>query len=224
MGLRKVQQRLIRDDVLSSLRAAILEGTFQPGERLIETDLSQQLGTSRGPVREALKELSREGLVVIHPYRGAEVTTFCADDIREICVLRTLLEGHATREAVTKATPEDIERLQKMYDQMQNLADTNDLSELVEKDIAFHREICRIAGNKRLLEVWSSLAAQIRLFLILTDQVFFDPDFIVETHKPVLDAMRNQDPDAAAEAITYHLCKAAEAIVSGMANSTGADD
>jgi DNA-binding GntR family transcriptional regulator len=204
-GLRKISQRLIRDNVLSSIRAAILEGTFEPEERLIETDLARQLGTSRGPVRDALKELAQEGLVVIHPYKGAEVASFSASDIQEIYVLRNLLEGYATRLAVENATSADIDHMQEIYDEMQALADEEDRSGLVEKDIEFHRELCHLSGNQRLLDVWTSLAAQVRLFLVLANQVFFEPDFIVSTHTDTMKAMRNRDPDAAEKAVKKHM-------------------
>jgi DNA-binding GntR family transcriptional regulator len=197
---------------LSSLRAAILEGTFQAGERLIETDLAEQLGTSRGPVREALKELSREGLVDIQPYKGAVVRTFSASDIEEIYELRNLLEGYATRMAVEKATPADIDRLQELYDEMQAIADAGDLSALVEKDIEFHREICRVSGNTRLQVIWSSLASQVRLFLVLADQVFFEPDFIVGTHTDTMKAFRTRDPDLAERAVEMHMLEVGQTI------------
>ena len=107
---------------------------------------------------------------------------------------------------------------------MQNLADVNDLSALVEKDIEFHQEICRLAGNERLLKVWSLLASQIRLFLILTDQVFFEADFIVGTHASIMEGIRNKDPDAAEKAITFHLCEAAKTIVQELQHSESAEE
>lgn len=211
-SLQRIKQRLIRDDVLSSLRAAILEGTFQPGEHLVESELAEQLGTSRGPVRDALQELAQEGLVVIHPYRGAEVATLTASDIQEIYELRSVLETYATRLAVEKATPADIDRLQSIYDEMKAVACTGDLSALVEKDVEFHHEICRLSGNRRLLKVWSSLASQVRLFLILADQVFFEPDFIVETHTATLEAMHKKDPDLAETAVKKHMLEVGQTI------------
>jgi DNA-binding GntR family transcriptional regulator len=201
---------------LSSLRAAILGGTFQAGERLIETDLAERIGTSRGPVRDALKELAREGLVDVHPYRGAVVATLTARDIEEIYELRNLLEGYATRAAVEKASPADIDRLQKIYSEMQSIADAGDLSALVEKDIEFHREICRISGNRRLLDVWSSLGSQVRLFLVLADQVFFTPEFIVSTHTVTLEAMCTRDAERAVQAMQAHMLEVGRTIARGL--------
>ena len=106
--------------------------------------------------------------------------------------------------------------LQAKYDEMQALADAGDLKRLVEKDIEFHREVCRLSGNGRLLKLWSSLASQIRLFLVLTDQVYFEPQYIVETHRPILEAMYRRDHAAAEEEIKQHLAEAAETIVQGM--------
>ena len=214
--LPSVKQGLIRDDVLSSLRAAILDRTYQPGEHLIETELARQFGTSRGPVRDAIKELAQEGLVVIQAHKGGVVATFSPQDILEISELRILVEGHATRLASQNATDADLRLLQAKYDEMQALADAGDLKRLVEKDIEFHREVCRLSGNGRLLKLWSSLASQIRLFLVLTDQVYFTPQYIVETHRPILAAMYRKDHAAAEEEIKQHLAEAAETIVQGM--------
>ena len=214
--LKKIKQRLIRDDVLSSLRAAILEGSFQVGEQLVETELAEQLGTSRGPVREALSELAREGLVVTLPYKGAVVAELSASDIREIYELRTVLESYATRLAVENATSADIDLLQSLYEEMGSAARAGDLSALVKKDVEFHRKICHLSGNTRLLEIWSSLAAQVRMFLVLADQVFFEPDFIVETHAPLLKAMRTKNPDLAERAVKKHMSEVGTTIMRAM--------
>ncbi|MFB3903145.1 MAG: GntR family transcriptional regulator [Acidobacteriota bacterium] len=217
--LPSVKQGLICDDVLSSLRAAILNRRYQPGEHLVETELARQYGTSRGPIRDAIKELAQEGLVVIQPHKGGVVATFSAQDILEISELRILVEGHATRLASQNATAEDLELLQAKYDEMQSLADAGDLRRLVEKDIDFHREVCRLSGNGRLLKLWTSLASQIRLFLVMFDQVYFTPQYIVETHRPILEAMYRRDHAAAEEEIKRHLAEAAETIVQGMRNT-----
>lgn len=220
--LQSVKQGLIRDDVLSTLRAAILDRTYRPGEHLVETELARQFGTSRGPVRDAIKELGQEGLVVIQAHKGAVVASFSPEDILEISELRILIEGHATRLASEKAGEKELALLQAKYDEMQELADAGDLKRLVEKDIEFHHEVCRLAGNSRLLKLWTSLASQIRLFLVLTDQVYFTPQYIVETHRPILDAMCRKDHDAAEEEIKLHLAEAAVTIVQGMRSLEGA--
>ena len=215
-GLQRVQRRLIRDDVLSSLRAGILEGTFQAGERLIETELAEQLGTSRVPVRDALKELARERLVETHPFRGAVVATFSADDILEIYTLRGLLEGYAARLVAEKATDNDIEHLQRIHEELRAVADRADVTAMVSKDFEFHHEICRLSGNRRLREVWSTLASQVRIVMILANQVIFEPGFILAMHKPILAGLRSRDPEAAERAVTFHLREAADLMVQGM--------
>jgi DNA-binding GntR family transcriptional regulator len=217
-GLQRVRTRLIRDDVLASLRAAILEGTFQAGERLIETELAEQLGTSRSPVRDALVELAREGLVALHTYRGAVVATFSDEDVREIYTLRVLLEGYATRLATENATAQDMECLQRIHEELRNIVEHGDVASLVLKDFEFHHEICRLSGNRRLLDVWSTLASQTRLVMTLADEVYFEPSFILEIHSPILEALHNRDPDAAEMAVRFHLGEVAELIVEKMAS------
>jgi DNA-binding GntR family transcriptional regulator len=116
-----------------------------------------------------------------------------ASDIREIYELRALLEGYAAKLATERVTAVDIDRLQSIYDEMQALADGDELSTFVQKDMEFHREICRLSGNQRLLKVWNSLAAQVRLLAILAHHLFLEPRIIVETHIETLKAMQSRD-------------------------------
>lgn len=197
----KIRQRLICHDVLSSLRAAILDGTLKAGERINESEIAKQMGVSRGPLREALAELEEEGLVVRYPYKGTFVASFSAQDVREIYSLRCLLEGYAARLATVNANSQDIERLESIVKQMEETVRGGQLDLLVEKDIEFHHELCKLSGHKLLLQTWGKLLSRVRLFLTLADQVYFDPDYIVSTHYPTLEALRKGDPGLAERTI-----------------------
>ena len=216
----KIIQRSIRYDVLSSLRAAILDGTLKAGAHLIEAELANQMGVSRGPIREALAELEEEGLVVKYAYKGTFVASFSARDVREIYSLRCLLEGYAARLAAVRIRPKDIERLESIINSMEEAADAGDLDMLVERDIQFHREICRLSGHSLLFATWSKLASRVRLFLTLADQVYFTPDYIVGTHYPTMEALRKRDPDLAEKTIKEPIIEVGETVARGVEEET----
>lgn len=201
---------------MSALRASILEGDFEAGERLVERKIAHQMGISRGPVRDALLELEKEGLVVSNPHRGATVASFSASDIEEIYELRSLLEGYAARVAVEKATPRDLGQLEDIRDEMKVIAAAGDAAALVEKGLAFHREICRLSGKARLYSIWCSLASQVRLVLILAGQVFFDLEYVAKSDAPIVAAFRKKDPDLAERAIKGHMSDMAQVIIQAM--------
>jgi DNA-binding GntR family transcriptional regulator len=111
-----------QDVVLAAMREAILSGAAPPGARLRQEKLAQRFGTSRIPVREALRALEYEGLVRSAPYRGFTVTELDADDIEEVYDLRVLLEGHAVRLALPLMTDDDLRTLEELYDEMTQAA------------------------------------------------------------------------------------------------------
>jgi len=216
----RIGQRLIHRDVLSALRAAILDGTLQPGERIVEADIAEQMDISRGPVREALAELEEEGLVVRRAYKGTFVATYSARHVRELYSLRALLEGYAARLAAVRVQPEDIEKLESLVNSMKEAGDAGDIDTLVEKDIQFHREICRLSDHDLLIQMWNKLVSRTRLFLTLANLVYFTHDHMVGTHYPTLEALRNADPDLAEKTIKEPMIKGGEVMARGMEEET----
>ena len=207
---------MIHHDVLSSLRAAILDGTLKAGERIVEAELANQMGISRGPIREALGELEEEGLVVKYAYKGTFVASFSARDVREIYSLRCLLEGYAARLAAMRIQSEDIERLESIISSMEEAADAAKLDMLVERDIQFHREICRLSDHGLLFPTWTKLVSRVRLFLTLADQVYFTPEHIVGTHYPTMEALRKRDPDLAEKTSKEPIIEVGETVARGV--------
>lgn len=191
--VRRIQKDPLRTDALTVLHNAILRGAFQPGERLVEGKLAGEMGVSRNPIREAFRELEQEGLVLNVPRKGTFVATFTAEDVREVYALREALEGLAIRTAVERMKPDAIASLESVLAEMRNAAASADFSRALEWDMAFHREICRLSGNRRLFRLWSGLATQIQLVLSRVRQTHFGLDYIVETHVPLLEAIRRRD-------------------------------
>ncbi len=199
--------RSLADDVADRLRAAIISGHFGPGERLREETLAKTIGVSRGPVREALVRLQREGLIVMRRNRGAVVARLSAEDLDEVYSLRVAIEVLAVERAAERAGGEGLARLQAIVDRIAAaVARGVEASEAAELDMAFHDELYELADHRRLRDVWLSLRPQI--FILLLDRnVAVDDfrDFVVSSHQDILDALRERDPARAVALVEDHL-------------------
>ncbi len=131
------------------IRAAIVEGRLQPGERLKEEQLARELGVSRTPVREALLFLEAEGAVVLQPNRGASVRRYTPDEIRDAYDLRAVLEGHAARRAAERIAPAALDTLAASCARFEALR-AGEVEELARENHLFHHTILEAAGNERL--------------------------------------------------------------------------
>jgi DNA-binding GntR family transcriptional regulator len=149
-------------ETLTQLRQVILAGEFPEGAPLREIHLASRLGVSRVPIREALFELERQGLVVFEPTGRARVRTFTPRDVREILSLRATLQAMATRHAAAKMTEEAACRLEAILDEAER---TRDLTRFSQLDAAFHDEVVRIAEHGALARVWNDVRAQMELWL-----------------------------------------------------------
>src|SRR5207244_7422734 len=146
-ALSTVTRVVLREQVKELLLARILSGEYQPGERLVETRIAQELGTSQAPVREALRDLELLRFVESEPFRGARVREVSDEELIEIYPVRAAIEEVAAREAAVRLDG-DVERLEAELDAMHRAADAGDLHEQVEHDVAFHRLIVEASGNQ----------------------------------------------------------------------------
>lgn len=200
----------LRHRVGLQLRSAILNGVFEHGERLVESDIAAQLGVSRAPVREALSALEREGFVVGVPRRGYSVVEFTERDIDEIYSLRLLLEIGALRRAMDRFKEEDFAAMQRIVDQLGEAAwQQNDPTKVVALDGAFHDFIIRKADHGRLYSVWDSMRLQTQLLIGVTSRTHYDdPEQPRELHQRILDAVRNRDVGRSEVSLTEHILEA----------------
>ena len=194
-------------DIAERLRTAILNGAFPPGERLPEEQLAKTMGVSRGPVREALAVLEREGLIVIRRNRGAFVAQLSRDDLDEIYTLRVAIERLATERCIAYATEAEMDEIQAVVDQItEKMKAGISEQDAAELDLEFHDIIYRIGKHKRLYDTWSMLRPQIHVLLLnrnLADDDF--RDMVVSSHQDILDALRARDNDKAIEITMDHL-------------------
>lgn len=207
---------------VSQIRDAVISGVLRPGDKLVEGQLAEQMGTSRGPVREAIRLLEKEGLVSIEPHRGAFVTKLSVKKVREIYTLRAVLEGLAVRLALENKNyePEDIVRLQALINEMGDLAKGNDFIKIAQLDMKFHEVLCSKADHELLLESLSNLRTQTLRLIILTEVLRSDLEDEARTHQPVLDALRSGDPGFMEESIKQHITTAGELLVQRLSESS----
>jgi len=193
----------LREQVKELVLERILDGTYKPGDRLVETRIAQELGTSQAPVREALRELESLRFVESEPFRGARVRAVSRAQMAEIYPVRAALEEVAGREAARRMNG-DVKALEAELAAMRRAARAGDIHRQVEHDVRFHRVIVEAAGNATLLEVWSSLRIEARTIItLLTTGI--DPAELVEFHVPVLEALRSGDPDEAGRVLRHHV-------------------
>jgi DNA-binding GntR family transcriptional regulator len=199
---------LLSDEVIDRLRDSILKGSLPTGYRLREEQLAEALGVSRGPVRNALLQLEREGLVVRRPNRGAIVAQLARQDLEEVYSLRLATEPLGCAWAARNVQEADLDEMQRVIDSYQKLL-TSRVTEQVaaEADLRFHDAIYRASRHRRLIGLWHDLRPQVYVFL-LTRRYVRARDFrtiMVENHGKILDAISRRDEDAAREAASAHV-------------------
>jgi len=206
--------RTLGDEVVKQLRQAILRGQLKPGQRIVENEIAQAMALSRGPVRDALKVLENERLVVRHPHRGACVAWLTLRDAEEIYSLREALEVLALHHAIKSATEEQIAELGQVVEQMTVLMQQDySQGEATDLDLEFHHTLCRISGHGRALAAWKALRDQVRL-LLLTHRIFHPMDFrenAADWHRQLFEAVRLRDAESAETVLRQHLAASFEA-------------
>jgi DNA-binding GntR family transcriptional regulator len=205
-ALLPVPRTTLTREVAERLRQAILSGELTAGQPLAEATMAARLNVSRVPVREALVELERAGLVVFNTRGRACVREFTDEDFAEIVSLRTTLQVMSARLAAVKHTADDLERLETIVKRADKTRDPTEFSRL---DIAFHDEIARMAGHQRLYQCWSNLRAQMELWIVRAhrerERVKHDVrEETVRAHRGIIATLRSRCPVEAARRMEEH--------------------
>lgn len=206
-------QRTLSDYVADQLRQAILAEQFLPAQRLVEQEIAESMQTSRGPVRDALKILENEGLVVRQSHRGAFVAELNPEDFIEIYTLREALETLALRFAIKRATLKEIEQLEELVASMSQMAqqDYNQV-DATDLDLEFHHTLCVISGHKRVISAWESLSGQTRI-VVLKHRLSNPEDLRVRSvvwHERIVEALRERNAEKAVSEMHIHMAASME--------------
>jgi len=186
----------LRTTVTDMLRDAITSGKLKPGEHLKETELAEQMSVSRSPVREALRQLEQEDLIVAIPNQGCFVKTFSPKEIEEIFALRATLETLAFERIVErdKLTPNDWEIIEEFLHKQRAAIEAQAFDLLTKYDMDFHEFLCEKSGFDRLVKMWRSLRSQIQMLFFQRFRLLPNIPQTVDTdHEEFLDALRNGD-------------------------------
>jgi DNA-binding GntR family transcriptional regulator len=213
------QRRTLSGEVTRAIRQAVLSGVYQPGDHLTEAEIARAMGVSHGPVREALRELEAEELIIIEPHRGAFVRAFTAQDVREIYSFRSLLETAMVHLAQSRVQPADLDDLQTLIERMRAAATAGEIEVEIELDLEFHRRLCELSGHRRLYEAWLRLASPIRLFLAMAIPTYLRPHDAAESHAPIVRALRTGDAIAATRYMEQAVGDVGEKIADAMGSA-----
>lgn len=195
----------LRDVVFNTLRKAILRGDLSPNERLMEMQLAQKLGVSRTPVREAIRKLELEGLVIMYPRRGAKVAQITVKSIRDVLEIRRVLEVLAVTKACRNITEESIARLKQAYHHFQDVVDSEDLTRVAEADVAFHEIIYNATDNPKLIGILSNLREQMYRYRVEYIKDKSSHEMLVLEHEEMLNAIINRDAKLAGKIAVMHI-------------------
>ena len=180
----------LRDVVFNTLRQAIITGEFAPGERLMEIALANRLGVSRTPVREAIRKLELEGLVVMIPRKGAEVARITEKDLRDVLEVRCSLEELAAELAAERMDEEGQEKLDQALVEFESAIESGDNAAIADSDMEFHDIIFDATGNPRLIQIIGNLREQFYRYRLEYVKDADKRQVLMVEHEHILSALK----------------------------------
>jgi DNA-binding GntR family transcriptional regulator len=203
----------LRDVVFNTLRQEILTGKLKPGERLMEIHLANKLGVSRTPIREAIRKLELEGLVIMIPRRGAEVAQITLKSLEDVMEVRRALDVLAIELACDRMTDEDIEKLHEACASFDVAVTSKDTRQIAEADVNFHDIIVLSTNNSRLIQLVNNLSEQMYRyrFEYLKDDTTHET--LKQEHLEMYQSIVRKDKVTAAKAVRQHIDNQEKAII-----------
>lgn len=196
----------MRQRAADVLRAAIVSGRLRPGDRLKELELSEQLGISRAPVREALRQLEHEGLVLSSPYRATEVLGISQEEIAEVLVpIRLTLETFAFRRALPLLTNDDLRALRVLVQAMRSEAAAGDLDALAEADVHFHELLIERSGQPHCLQIWRSIEPRVRAYFRRDAPIHSRLEEIADEHQELVEVLQRGEEPPVLDTLRRHI-------------------
>ncbi|HYE81398.1 MAG TPA: GntR family transcriptional regulator [Clostridia bacterium] len=214
----------LREVVFESVRGAILSGILKPGERLMEVQLAEKLGVSRTPIREAIRKLELEGLVIMLPRKGAYVADLSIKDITDVLEIRAALEGLASGLAALRMTEDEIEELKLTAQHFSQAIEADDFDGIVQMDIEFHDRIFRSTRNEKLLQITNNLREQVQRFRIMYINKSNKSKELAKEHFEIAEAISKRDMDKAEKIAIKHIENAEKYILKMVGNSSEDND
>jgi GntR family transcriptional regulator of gluconate operon len=205
-------RRSLAEDAAERIREEILSGSLRQGERLVEARIAEQLGISRGPLREAFKILRAESLVVDLPNRGTFVVRLSPTDVREIFDLRAAIETRAAKALAQRAGETEVHELRRLLGRLEAATENGDVRAVARADLAFHEAVCRLSGNRRLHAVFTRDVPTMQALIKIDDQLYSSLADMAQEHRPLLEAIERRDPEGAAAGFEAHVDQARDLV------------
>lgn len=203
----------LRDVVVNTLRQAILRGELKPGERLMEVQLANKLGVSRTPIREAIRKLELEGLVLMIPRKGAEVADITEKSLMDVLEVRKALEELAVQLCCDKITGKEIEELHRAADDFRRILKTSDdVTEIAEADVRFHDIIYLATGNQKLIQILNNLREQMYRYRVECIKRKESHPILIAEHEEIIRRIENKEKKEAADIVCRHIDNQAEVV------------
>lgn len=203
----------LRDVVYNTLRQAILRGELRPGERLMEIQLANKLGVSRTPVREAIRKLELDGLVLMIPRKGAEVADISEKSLKDVLEVRKALEELAVQLTCEKISKVQIAELKQAAEEFKKILKSNDITQIAEADVRFHDVIYMATDNQKLIQLLNNLREQMyryRVEYLKRPEVY--PQLIQE-HEEIIRQIERREKERAADITCRHIDNQVEAVM-----------
>ncbi|WP_149823677.1 GntR family transcriptional regulator [Streptomyces tailanensis] len=217
VGPRPVSNQTRRDAVVNELRRAILAGELGPGQRLREVQIAQQMGVSRPTLREAIYQLTHEGLLEQQPYRGVVVTDIDEKFITDVAEVRVALEKLAARAVADDPDGTRREKLRHSWDEYQAAYAAKDPDRLHQAHINLHWTIWSASGNGMLERMWPTVEAQINIAISVDESTRSDPDRALHVHERLIDAILGGDPATIEAEVERHTMASADELLGMLA-------
>jgi DNA-binding GntR family transcriptional regulator len=179
----------LREVVFDSIRGAIISGMLKPGERLMEVQLAEKMGVSRTPIREAIRKLELEGLVIMIPRKGAYVADLSIKNITDVLEVRAALEGLASGLAALRMTEEEIKELELIARHFEQAMNSNDVEGIIQTDIEFHEKIFKSTRNEKLQQLANSLMEQVQRFRVMYVNQSAKSVNLIKEHYKIVEAI-----------------------------------
>jgi DNA-binding GntR family transcriptional regulator len=203
--LDQFKQSTLRQTIWKTIREAILRGELAPGSPINQASLAARFGVSRGPLREALSSLEKEGLVTNIPYRGTFVADFDDRIITETYSVRRVLEAFAAELAIQNGTAQQMAELRDIFSEMAEVAAEQDMEKFHELDLQLHRHIYLMADHELLLQMWNAIETNVKRGIFFGQFRLYTPSELLDAHLRIVEAFEVRDVEAAKREIDTHI-------------------
>jgi DNA-binding GntR family transcriptional regulator len=195
----------VTDQIYAALRQNIVQGFYAPGQRVVEAQVAKLFAVSRAPVREAVNRLLQEGLLEARTHHGPSVVHLTPAAMRDLYELRAAIESLAIRKIAIRAGTVNVAPLRDCVAKMETYASQGDLAGVVEAEMHFHQQLRELSGNSYVISMGHHLDGIVQTALTEDNKSYSSLHEVAEEHRPVIDAILQGDPEAAADILTRHI-------------------